>query len=179
MRPPSSSSDVLHDRAYALTIEKDVILMGAWSIDHIAHFGGIIMLRGLRILLISMVSMAAAVAVTSPAYAGSGSHPYFFAQLSLTNGGHTVIAGGPINWAGDDVWAKIQDVTITQGAVTGTSTANTKVRRSQDTIWWLNVTHSGQFRPGSADAYALAVVHTPDGHTYRYRWESQIQLIGP
>jgi hypothetical protein len=136
-------------------------------------FGGFIMFRGLRVLLVAMVSMAALVAMISPALAG---RPYFYDQLNLTHGGHTVIAGGPINWEAGDAWAKIEDVTITQGAVTGTSTATTTVRNGQDTIWWLNATASGRFRPGSADAYALAVVHRTDGTTYRYPWEMQVQL---
>jgi len=121
--------------------------------------------------------MAAVTALTSPSQAAVvSSHPWFFAQLSLANGGHAVLAGGPINWAPGDAWAKIEDVTITQGAVTATSTGATTVRNGRDVNWWLNATASGKFRPGPADAYALEIGHRANGTTYRYYWEMPVQL---
>ena len=133
------------------------------------------MSRCLRVLLVFIASMAAMMAVTSPAYA---SNPYFFAQLNLTNYGHTVVAGGPMNWSPGDASAKIADVTITQGDIKGTSSRFTAVVNGQDVYWWLNASSSRQFHPGSAEAYALEIVHRTDGTTYTYRWETQVQLTG-
>ena len=131
------------------------------------------MRRGLRALLVSMVGIAALLALASPAAAML---PNFYAHLDLANGGHTVVAGGPCHWQAGDAWAEIKDVTITQGSITGTSSGATTVRKGQDAAWWLDATSAGQFTPGPAEAYALAVVHRTDGTTYQYPWEDHVQL---
>jgi hypothetical protein len=109
------------------------------------------MRRGLRALIVCIAGIAALVALASPA---SAMVPNFYAHLDLTNGGHTVVAGGPCQWQPGDAWAEIQDVTITQGSVTGTSSGSTTVRKGQDAAWWLDASSSGQFTPGPAEAYA-------------------------
>ena len=80
--------------------------------------------------------------------------------------------------AADDAWAQITDVTITQGAVVGTSICYTKVINGRDIYWWLNASSRDKFHPGSAEASALEIGHRTDGTTYTYTWENQVQLVG-
>jgi hypothetical protein len=78
------------------------------------------MRRSLRALTICIAGIATLVALASPAAA---MYPNFYAHLDLTNGRHTVVAGGPCHWQAGDTWATITDVTITQGSVTATRAA--------------------------------------------------------
>jgi hypothetical protein len=91
--------------------------------------------------------------------------PQFFNQLNLQNNSRTVAAGA------DDDWAEIRQVTIRQGSVVGLSgNASTTVRKDEDDKWWLDAKSSSQFNRGSAQPYAVAVVHRTNGTTYQYPW---------
>jgi Dyp-type peroxidase family len=106
--------------------------------------------------------------------------PQFDDQLDLKPRGRTVRAGGPCNWQGDDEWAEIQDVTVTQGDVVASSGSNsTTVRRDGDRVWWLDVDSTDQFAYGKAKAHARAVVHRTNGETYEYPWPDDVQVDMP
>jgi hypothetical protein len=100
----------------------------------------------------------------------------FFEQLALRDNGRTVAAGGPCDWAGDDTWTEIRDVTIAQGNVVGSSRGSAMVRASTDDEWWLDVSSSDPFVRGQAQASAVAEVHTLDGTTYELRWPRRVHL---
>jgi Dyp-type peroxidase family len=107
-------------------------------------------------------------------------NPNFDEQLSMTNHGRTIAAGGPCNWRHDDEWAEIQDVTVTQGSVVAAGRGrSTTVRRASDPFWWLDVDSDDQFTYAEADARALAVVHRTDGSTYEYPWGERVQVDMP
>jgi hypothetical protein len=102
--------------------------------------------------------------------------PNFYDQLNLRDNGRTVAAGGPCDWAVDDTWTEIRDVTIAQGNVVGSSHGSAMVRASTDDEWWLDVSSSDLFVPGGAQARALAVVHKLDGTVYQADWSDTVYL---
>jgi hypothetical protein len=132
------------------------------------------MRRGRGALVVLILSMAALLALATPA---SAMRPNFFDDLNLKNDRRTVAAGGPCHWEAGDAWAEIKNVTIEQGGVVASSgTASTTVRKGRDRNWWLDASASSQFTRGPAEAYALAIVHRTDGTTYEYPWYDDIQL---
>jgi hypothetical protein len=132
------------------------------------------MRRGRGFLVALILSMAALLALATPALAMK---PAFFDDLNLKDGRQTVAAGGPCHWEAGDAWAEIRNVTIEQGSVVASSgNASTIVRKGKDRDWWLDASSSSQFTSGPAEAYAVAIVHRTDGTTYEYPWYDDVQL---
>jgi hypothetical protein len=128
----------------------------------------------MRRLIFLVTCLVTLLALATPA---SAMLPQFFDDLTLKNGRHTVVAGGPCHWEAGDAWAEIRNVTIQQGSVVATSgTASTTVRNGSDTDWWLDASAASRLTRGPAEAYALAVVHRTDGTTYEYTWYDDVQL---
>jgi Dyp-type peroxidase family len=106
--------------------------------------------------------------------------PAFHDQLDLKLGGRTLRAGGSCNWEPDDEWAEIQDVTVTQGEVTASSSGRTRtVRRDRDPVWWLEVESPRQFSYGPAKARAVAIVHKKNGKPRPYEWPDDVVVDMP
>jgi Dyp-type peroxidase family len=107
-------------------------------------------------------------------------NPQFDEQLNMSNHGRTLAAGGPCFWEPDDEWAKIVDVSVTQGSVVAEGRGrSTTVRRDSDPFWWLDVHSTDQFTYAKADAQALAVVHKMDGSIYEHPWGETVQVDMP
>jgi len=105
--------------------------------------------------------------------------PQFDEQLSMSNHGRTLAAGGPCVWQPDDVWAEIREVEVRQGGIVALSRGRSTTVRRVDPVWWLDVDSTDQFTYGKADARALAEVHTTDGSTYEYRWPDTVLVDMP
>jgi Dyp-type peroxidase family len=101
----------------------------------------------------------------------------FNTRLGLTGTGRTVMAGGPCNWDKDDKSAVIRDVTVRQGDVVASTSAEVEVHKDRDVEWWLEVGSSGQFVGGKALASAVAVVRRKNGTTYQFSWPTEVQLV--
>jgi Dyp-type peroxidase family len=107
-------------------------------------------------------------------------NPAFDDQVNLKSRGQTLRAGGPCNWAQDDDWAEIRDVTVTQGGVIATSgDRSITVRKDGDQAWRLYVDSPDQFKYGPAQARARAVVHRTNGTTYEYPWPDDVVVDMP
>jgi hypothetical protein len=128
----------------------------------------------MRRLIFLLTCLTTILALAGPALA---MNPNFYDQLGLKNDRRTVAAGGPCHWEAADDWAEIRNVTIEQGSVVATSgNAVTVVRKGRDRSWSLDASATSSFSRGSAEAYALAVVHRTDGTTYEYPWYDDVQL---
>lgn len=106
--------------------------------------------------------------------------PNFYDQVDIKSGGRMLRAGGPCNWQQDDVWAEIQDVTVTQGDVVASSGRDlTTVRKDRDPVWWLDVDSPDQFTYGPAQTRAVATVHKKDGTIEPYEWTDDVVVDMP
>jgi hypothetical protein len=106
----------------------------------------------------------------------------FYPELTLSDGGRTVDAAGPLNW--DQIPPHVQGVTViavvAQNGVEGRSTSREYRRRDGEREWWCEVRAEGDgaFVAGPAPCAGAVHVTEPRGGA-PWLWPGDPELIDP